>query len=153
MASAFQYWLFRWHEEEAVERGQLTREIEVQRDGYGRQVGTKVRRHGSWWKHWRKGWNKPVYVLGVEPHKSGDLHMHALVKFDSELRDLNRKRGWHLWFGPKAEGCLGYGMARIEPPRSDGDVKGYISKYVCCEDGELFMADSFRAVTVEAPCV
>lgn len=130
-AGAFRAWLFQWCEQQAVERG-LCKLLPLCKG--------RPRRSGWWWNQWRKGSARPVYVVGVEPHQSGNLHLHAVIRHSLSLPDLNRREGWKLW-----KNC--HGICRIEPPRSNDDVSSYLSKYVV-KDGDLFISESFQSCTV-----
>lgn len=145
----FKAWLFRWQLLTAIERGLCAESVQPRRDAYGREVGTSVKRRGTWWNGYRKGRAFPVWVLGVEPQKSGKLHAHAIIKWSCALPGLSRWTGWHLWTGARSEGGFDHGFARIEPPRCQGDVAGYVSKYVV-KGGELYLSPSFDAARLAA---
>ena len=145
----FRTWLFRWQVVTAIERGQCSESVRPRHDAYGREVGTSVKRRGTWWNGYRKGRAFPVWVLGVEPQKSGKLHAHAIIRWSPALPDLSRWTGWHLWTGARSEGAFDHGFARIEPPRCQDDVAGYVSKYVV-KGGELHLSPSFDAARLVA---
>lgn len=150
------FWLFRWMEQEAIRRDLVAVERQVMRDGYGREIGVEVRRSGPWWRKWRKRKNRPVYVLGIERHRSGCVHMHLVLRLPDFCRDARRSIGWHCWHGPKSEGGMDLGRARIEPPKSQADVRLYCCKYVAKEaqeEGLLFLSDSFDAARITPPSV
>lgn len=126
----FHTWLFAWMGQVAVARGQA-REV-VTRDG--------TRRFRGWWINQRRsGRCEPVYVLGIEPHRSGKLHAHAVLKFPSCFGEVHRGEGWSLWKRL-------HGWSRLEPPKSQDDVAGYVSKYVVKPDADLLISKSFQAV-------
>lgn len=148
VVDAVRAWLYRWNEVEAMTRGLVRLSDRVVTDGYGREVGRRTKRSGPWPRKWKDGTAKPVVVVGVEPHKSGRLHAHAIIRHSSYLPDLKRTDGWWLWKGPRPR-CLDCGRASIEPPTSQGDVRGYVSKYVT-KGGELFLSESFDAASLPA---
>lgn len=78
----------------------------------------------------------PVWVVGLERHKSGLLHMHSLIKWPSMLPDVRRDAAWKLWHDV-------YGGGRFEPPRCLS-VVDYIAKYVV-KGGDLVWSHSFDA--------
>ena len=148
LVKIFRLWLTRVLADEAVSRG--LGEIVIKparrqgdpprRKQRGRYFNGVKRRDDAW---------LPVWVLGVEPHQSGDLHMHAVVKLPDALPDVNRKRAWHTWTDDRPLG-FGNGFARIEPPKSFEDVLGYCCKYVskdASRGGWLELSHSFNAPT------
>ncbi len=145
----FRTWLHKWQERTAIERGLCKIRTKERRDGYGRVTVTHVHRSGAWSNNIRKGRGHPVWVLGVEPHKSGRLHAHAIIKWSNLLPNLERRLGWHLWHEPRAKSGFGFGVARIEPPQSQGDVATYVSKYVV-KGGDLYLSPSFDAARLVA---
>ena len=80
----------------------------------------------------------PVYVVGVERHKSGVMHAHTLIKLPSKLPGMRRTAMWQAWWNM-------HGFGRFEPPREQQDVASYVSKYVCKEGSELYFSPSFTA--------
>ncbi len=145
----FRHWLFRWQVETAKARGLCNESVHARKDGYDRVVGARRKLSGSWWNAQRKGRARVVWALGVEPQRSGKLHAHAVMRWPSMLADPIRRVGWHLWTGPKSSGGLDHGFSRIEPPRCQHDVAGYVSKYVV-KGGELYLSPSFDAARLEA---
>lgn len=125
----FLTWLYQWLGNVAVSRG-LARWVSV-------RGGQRLR--GWWVNQRRKGREEPVYVLGIEPHESGRLHAHAVIRFPACFGEVVRREGWQLWFDQ-------HGFAKLEPPKSQGDVAGYVSKYVLKPGADLVIAESFRAV-------
>lgn len=143
IVNAFDIWLMKWCQLEASVRGEVTITTHTPTDAYGRKMPPKVRRRGPWWNRWRKGKGKPVYVLGIENHQSGNLHLHAVIKFGNGW-DMQRKAGWRIWADEDYEPGMKLGFARIEPPQSQDDVAGYCSKYVT-KGGELVLSKTFNA--------
>lgn len=78
-----------------------------------------------------------VWARGQEFHKDGKVHFHAVLAAPD--RDLDRccsRYQWHeFWFRE-------FGRNQIEPPRSQADVLGYVSKYVT-KDGEVDFSHNF----------
>jgi hypothetical protein len=65
------------------------------------------------------------YVEAIERNPSRDgYHVHAVW---ADCTGVSRKGEWENWFKR-------YGRARIEPVRSEHDVSGYASKYLCKDD-------------------
>jgi len=138
VVKAARIWLMRWNQQQAEERGLVDIRRHPIKDHYGRDRGCRTSRRGPWWRKWKSGVAKPTYVIGVEKfHESDDLHMHMLIEYSGYLGDLNRRKGWEMWF--KEMKC---GMARIEPPKSQDDVCRYVSKYVI-KDDDIFLSDNF----------
>ena len=93
---------------------------------------------GSFRNRWRRHPEiHPVWVLGIEQHRNGGNHMHALIHHRWYADELRRDEGWQTWFNA-------YGRMRLEPPKSDEDVRGYLSKYVC-KGGSIELSPSFTA--------
>lgn len=107
----------------------------------------------GWWRL-----QKSVYwCLAYERHRSGALHMHALV--GHPLRDLNhaanRLQFMDLWFGLGKDGRAGNGVngaAGFSPAKGPGiarifradnrcAVSAYVSKYVV-KGGEIDLGGS-----------
>ena len=68
----------------------------------------------------------PIFILGIERHKSGSWHLHSVIHHRKYAGELRRTRGWSLWHKR-------FGRAEITPVESQEDVAGYVSKY-CCKD-------------------
>lgn len=82
---------------------------------------------------------RPVWVVGIEHHREGGNHIHALIHHRVYQDELRRTDGWDSWHNQ-----LGYGRMRLEPPKSDKDVRRYLSKYVC-KSGSIELSPSFEA--------
>ena len=141
--NAFNIWMMKWHMTEAAIHGFITITRTPRHDRYGRRLPDRIRRQGNYWNRWRKGIGRPVTVVGIEPHKSGALHMHAVIKFNTRW-EMNRSCGWRHWADPDYVNGMDMGWARLEPPNSQDDVASYCSKYVT-KGGELVLSDSFTA--------
>lgn len=149
VVNAFDIWLGKWHEQEAEQRGLHQVKRIARQDAYGRDLHPRIKRRGSWWNRWRRGQGRPVYVLGIEPHESGLLHLHAVIRFQTTW-EMIRTNGWRLWSDMEHQLGMKMGWSRIEPPKSQGDVASYCSKYVT-KGGELILSRSFNARSVQTP--
>jgi len=76
------------------------------------------------------------YVNGIERHKSGWPHSHALLRFPGV--DLDDPAQLSLAYWQQRITATG-GFAWLSRPRSQGDVVGYVTKYVT-KDGELALS-------------
>lgn len=147
--NALDIWLMKWHMTEAQIRGLVNVKRIQRHDDYGRRLPDRIKRQGNYWNRWRKGQGRPIYVAGIEPHKSGALHMHVIIKFKTSW-EMNRNCGWRHWADPDYQNGMNMGFARIEPPSSQGDVMSYCSKYVT-KGGELVLSDSFTSKVDSSP--
>lgn len=84
----------------------------------------------------------PVYVLGVERHKSGLLHCHAVYRGADRCPELFRRDGWALWYRL-------HGGNKIEPPECQEAVRRYVAKYIV-KDGDIVLSESFDAALMDA---
>jgi len=100
--------------------------------------GDRQRLRGWWPNRRRRGQDQPVYVLGIEPHKSGRLHAHALVRFPACFGDVRFSYAAKLWF-------KWHGGSKFELPRTVEDVASYCSKYITKPECELLLSPSFDA--------
>lgn len=81
-----------------------------------------------------------VWAVGQEFHKDGRIHYHALIAAqERDLSQLARRLTWMDWWYER------FGIARIEPPHSQEDVAGYVSKYVV-KGGEVDLSPNFGKV-------
>ncbi|HIA04451.1 MAG TPA: hypothetical protein EYN66_21580, partial [Myxococcales bacterium] len=128
-----------------AEDGQWNKELA--QDYHVRWKGPFVRR----WKRY-KTTMKPIYILGMERHKSGAVHIHAVIHHRLFADVIRRDRGFWAW-------KRRYGRARIEPVQSQGSVAGYVSKY-CIKDyanddprqeAELILSEFFGEHPLESP--
>jgi len=92
--------------------------------------------HNRWRRH--PGIH-PVWVVGIEQHRDGGNHIHALIHHRVYQDEIRRDAGWRSWHTD-----LAYGRMRLEPPKSDKDVRRYLSKYVC-KAGSIELSPSFKA--------
>lgn len=91
---------------------------------------------------WAKHGKSLVWARGTELHKSGRIHFHALVAcVETDLNQVPgaRRLDWMDWWFRE------FGIARIEPPESQEDICGYVSKYVV-KGGEVDMSPNFGRV-------
>jgi hypothetical protein len=79
------------------------------------------------------------WAVGEELHKDGRIHLHSVISAPTgDLYRLTSFRKWHeLW---RRE----FGFNRLEAPRSQADVCGYVSKYVA-KDGNVTLSPNFGA--------
>ncbi len=102
----------------------------------------------SWWISeinkdlYGKNWKRVphgglVWARGQEFHKSGRVHFHAVISApDADLNRITHRSKWFwLWFNE-------FGRNRLEYPRSQDDIVGYVSKYVA-KDGEVDFSRNF----------
>lgn len=90
--------------------------------------------------NWGKRWHRGIqWARGQEFHKDGRLHFHAVAA--APTGDLNRvmsRYRWHeFWYRE-------FGRNRLEAPRSQADIAGYVSKYVT-KGGEVDFSGNFGA--------
>ena len=96
----------------------------LNKDLYGRRWFNREP-HGT---HW---------LLTIEFHKSGSIHLHALVGNTKDARRLSWMDNWHE---------LDYksGFARVEPITYKGAATRYVTKYTT-KGGELFFSGNLRS--------
>jgi hypothetical protein len=109
-------------------------------------------------RHWQRRGQGVEYVVGMERHKSGLPHSHAVLRLaDVDLSDASQfsLAHWQKWITETG------GFCRLERPRSQADVVSYASKYVL-KEGDLTLSDNldpyeagsqmalFRAATAAA---
>jgi hypothetical protein len=81
----------------------------------------------------RHGRSPIEWVNGIEKHKSGWPHSHALLRLPGvELKDRAQFNlaEWQKWITGTG------GFAWLTAPRNQGDVVSYVTKYVV-KDGDL----------------
>jgi hypothetical protein len=131
-------WVFEWAMRAAMERGEVVSRDCLKKDG------TVYRKFsGKWWNSYSKGRNRPVFVIGIEPHKSRALRAHAIIRWPESYGEMQRTLGWKLWTRTD-DGGLGLGWSRIEPPSDSVSVSNYVAKYVV-KGGEVWLSPSFLA--------
>ncbi|AXI83575.1 replication endonuclease [Xylella taiwanensis] len=79
------------------------------------------------------------WARGQEWHRDGRLHFHAVVAApDEDINRLINRYEWHeFWYRE-------FGRNRIEAPRSQMEITGYLSKYVA-KGGEVDVSRNFGA--------
>lgn len=105
-------------------------------------------------RRWRKHGRMVRWARALEYQRRGVIHFHALLGGENltKLRRLTWMDRWHhldeseagrrrkaaMRLGKKYFPTRGVftGYARIEPPESQGGVRGYVSKYLT-KDGEI----------------
>jgi hypothetical protein len=144
---AFKIWMYRSCGDMAVDLGDAER-IDVTRQRLDRSTGEMIPFTSRDFKgQWRNSWKKrkthvtPAWVVGIEPHASGSLHMHSLVWFPEYYCEVSRRDLWKHWHSTR-DGGIGAGLGRFEKPHEQEDVAGYIAKYVT-KGGEVVLSDSF----------
>jgi len=96
--------------------------------------------YGPRWHKPGKRENTLVWANGTEFHKDGRVHFHALLASPQiDLNEIARRLSWMDWWFEH------FGIARIEPPDTQADVCGYVSKYVV-KGGEVELSDNFGRV-------
>jgi hypothetical protein len=74
------------------------------------------------------------WVVGIEPHKSGDLHAHCVVYTGQVGEGRNDIRALHAGWFTRA------GYCKLSEPRDNVACSVYTSKYVCKPGGELILS-------------
>ncbi len=144
---AFRIWLYRCCGDMAVDLGEAfatdTTRKRVNPITGEREDFTSRAYDGRWRQQWRhkSPMVHPVYVMGVEPHENGNLHMHSLLWFPEYYGEVLRTDLWRHWYS-STDGGIGAGLGRFEPPIDRLSVSQYIAKYVV-KGGEIILSDSF----------
>lgn len=98
----------------------------INRELYGR----------DWGRRWHRGCQ---WAVGEELHKDGRLHLHSVISAPTgDLYRLLSFRQWHEFWRKE------FGNNRLEAPRSQADVAGYLSKYVS-KEGNVTLSPNFGA--------
>jgi hypothetical protein len=87
------------------------------------------------------------YVNGIERHKSGWPHSHAVLRLPGV--DLAERTQFSLEHWQKFISDTG-GWCWLQRPRSQGDVVSYVTKYVV-KDGELVLSDNLEPTSDPTP--
>jgi hypothetical protein len=83
--------------------------------------------------------NNPIeFVNGIERHKSGWPHSHALIRVPDV--DVSERSEYSLQHWQRFMTESG-GFAWLSRPRDQGDVTSYVTKYVT-KDGEIILSDN-----------
>lgn len=92
-------------------------------------------------KHWeRRGGEVPEYVVGMERHRSGWPHSHAVIRLPNvDLADAGHfsLAYWQKWISDTG------GFCHLTRPRAQADVLSYCAKYVL-KEGDLILSDSLN---------
>jgi hypothetical protein len=94
----------------------------------------------------RKG-NPIEYVAGIERHKSGWPHSHALLRMPGvDLADRYQfsLAHWQEWISGTG------GWAWLSVPRAQTDVVSYVTKYVL-KEGDLILSDNLSPSVDRTP--
>lgn len=97
--------------------------------------------HGKNWR--RKGITGAQSILGIERHKSGYPHSHAVVGHPTV--DLGALEHSALRAALRARCEAEWGFARLEVATSAAEVNAYVSKYVV-KDGDLWISDHIETL-------
>lgn len=87
------------------------------------------------------------YVNGIERHKSGWPHSHALLRFPGV--DLDDRAQLSLADWQKRITDTG-GFAWLSRPRAQADVVSYVTKYVV-KDGDLLLSENLQPDVDRSP--
>lgn len=97
--------------------------------------------HGNRWR--QKGIAGAQSILGVERHKSGNPHSHAVIghpDVDLSAPELSPlRRSLRLTF--EAE----WGITKLEVAKSAAHCNAYVSKYII-KDGDIVLSDRIEAL-------
>jgi len=86
-----------------------------------------------------RAWCTPQWALGIEEHKSGYLHAHALVWLPPQIENMLRRDAWQLWYEK-------HGSARVKPPDVNQAVAAYVAKYVT-KDGMIILSPNYNRLS------
>jgi hypothetical protein len=84
--------------------------------------------------------NRIAWVAGVERHKSGNPHLHALLWQRHDLNEWSPRS--RTEFKQLLEELSGW--SKVEPPKAQGSVCAYVAKYLT-KDGELEFSRNYGA--------
>lgn len=92
-------------------------------------------------KHWqRRGERGPEYVLGMERHRSGWPHSHALIRLPNV--HLDDRGHFSLEYWQRFISDTG-GFCHLTRPRAQQDVVSYTVKYVL-KEGDLILSGNLN---------
>ena len=86
-------------------------------------------------KRWKQHGDGVHYAVALERHKSGILHLHALIGSKENLNTSASRVDWKEWW------YRNFGIARIEEPTEQNGVAAYCTKYVV-KGGEIELSDN-----------
>jgi hypothetical protein len=140
VAGAYGQWLARWPWQLFVT---ITSERRTSPEGIFKRFRHHIAQvndelHG---RHWRRDGKGAAWVAGVERHKSGNPHLHALVYVPS--LDLRDRRVFSLddWQPRFSDG----GFAWLELVHVVERVSTYLAKYIL-KDGDIHIAPSLQEI-------
>lgn len=91
-------------------------------------------------KHWARRESGPEYVVGMERHKTGWPHSHAVIRLPNvDLADplqLNLEQ-WQKFITETG------GFCHLSRPRNQEDTVSYCTKYVL-KEGDLTLSDNLN---------
>lgn len=131
---------YQWAGHDAEELGLAYRKNRPPpKPGMDQPSGGPPRWAGQWAKcRDRSHQTRPMCVLAIEPHKSGALHAHGLVR-SPDWFPLTIAGGNRAWYGLHQSGL------KIERPKSQGHVARYCGKYVV-KGGEIILSENLVPV-------
>jgi hypothetical protein len=91
-------------------------------------------------RHWERRGYGVEYVVGIERHKSGWPHSHAVVRLPGvEVADPTQfsLAHWQKWITDTGGYCW------LTRPRQQSDVVSYCTKYVL-KEGDLILSDNLN---------
>jgi hypothetical protein len=97
----------------------------------------------------RKGRSPLEWVNGIERHKSGWPHSHALLRLpDVDMADANQfsLEHWQRWISETG------GWAWLSVPRRQDDVTAYVTKYVT-KEGDLVLSPNLSPAVDRRPAL
>lgn len=95
-------------------------------------------------RHWERRGQGIEYVCGMERHKSGWPHSHALLRVPGvDLADRNQLSlaHWQKFISDTGGYCW------LERPKAQDDVVAYTTKYVL-KEGDLILSDNLNPLEV-----
>lgn len=113
----FQEWLLAWEAETAIERGLAFWEYRTQGQPILKGKWANARKHN---RHHAQ----PVWFTAIEPHESGELHLHSLIKCSNMLPEMDTNRGKEIW---ESRHHMNNGICDIT---DEFDVPEFICAYV-----------------------
>ena len=93
-----------------------------------------------WGRHWERRGHGVEYVFGLERHKTGWPHGHAVIRIpDVDLADQGQfsLAYWQRFITETGGHC------RLDRPRGQADVLSYTTKYVL-KEGDLILSDNLN---------
>lgn len=91
-------------------------------------------------RHWDRRTGGPEFVVGMERHRSGWPHSHAVLRLPSV--DMSDPLQFNLAHWQEFITDTG-GFCHLARPRNQDDVVGYCTKYVL-KEGDLTLSDNLN---------